>query len=60
MEDGVNGRIFRGVLALVVKELKYRLDLVVNHLVHVVESTVMGLIFSLYHATLVLVVQVCY
>ena len=60
MEDGVNGRIFQGVLALAVKALKYRLDLVVNRLVHVVERTVMALIFSLYHATLILVVQVCY
>ena len=60
MEDGVNGRIFQGALGLVVKALKYRLDLVVNRLVHVMESTVKDLIFSLYHATLVLVVQVCY
>ena len=56
----MNGRIFQGVPGLVVKALKYRLDLVVNRLVHVVENTVMALIFSLYHATLVPVVQVCY
>ena len=55
----MNGWIFQDVLALVVKALKYRLDLVVNHVVHVVESTVKALIFSLYHAMLVLVVQVC-
>ena len=56
----MNGKIFQSVLALVVKARKYRLDLVVNRLVHVVERTVMALIFSLYHAMLVLVVQVCY
>ena len=55
----MNGRIFQSVLALVVKALKYRLDLVVNHVVHVVESTVKALIFSFCHAMLVLVVQVC-
>ena len=58
MEDGVNGPIFQDVLALVVKALKCKLDLVLNPLGHVVESTVKALIFNLYHATLVLVVQV--
>ena len=60
MEDGANGRMFQGVLALAVKALKYKLDLVVNRLVHVVERTVMALVFDLCHATLVLADQVCY
>ena len=56
----MNGGILQSVLPLVVKALKCRLDYVVNHLVHVVESTVKALLFSLYLAVLVLVVQVCY
>ena len=60
MEDGVNGVIFQGVLALAVKAFKYKLDLALNHQGRVVESTVMVLMCSLYHAMLMLVVQVCY
>ena len=47
MEVGVNGGIFQGVLALVVKVLKHRLELVVNHLGHVVGKSAMVLIFNL-------------
>ena len=58
MAGGVNGRIFHPVMPLVVKVLKHRVDLAVSQLVHVVESHVLVLIFSLQHAMLVHVVQV--
>ena len=54
----MNGRILQSVMALVVKVLKHRVDHVVNHQDYVVESHALVLIFSLYHAILVHVVQV--
>ena len=47
MVAGVIGRIFHHVLELVVKVLKHRVDLVVNHQCHVMESGAMVPIFNL-------------
>ena len=56
----MNGKIFQDVLLLVVKELKYRLGIAVNHIHHVMASYVRAVIFNSYHAMLVHAVQVCY
>jgi len=58
MVAGVNGRILQSVYPLVVKVLRYRVDLVVNHLLHVVEHPALVIIFDQLHAIIV-VVQVC-
>ena len=47
MVAGVIGRTFHHVLELVVKVVKHRVDHVVNHLCHVVESGAMVPMFSL-------------
>ena len=60
MATGVTGRIFQVVVVYVVKVLKYRVDLAVNHLDRVVESFAVVKAFSLYHVTYPGAVQVCY
>ena len=47
MVAGPIGRMFQHVMELVVKVLKHRVDIAVNHLGHVVESSAVVLIFNL-------------
>jgi len=46
MVAGVNGWILQSVYPLVVKVLRHRVDLVVDHLLHVVEYLALVMVFN--------------